>query len=66
MLALGGIPIRNRVLCAPMCGATKVPYRRMATAFGADIVYTEMVKASGVVRRCRKTAALLARGLHGR
>jgi tRNA-dihydrouridine synthase B len=45
-----------------MCGATKLPYRRMAARFGADLVFTEMVKAKPLVRRCPKTLSLLARG----
>ncbi len=57
---IGGIPVLGRVLCAPMCGASKLPYRRMATRFGADVVYTEMIKAGALVRGCRKTRALLA------
>jgi tRNA-dihydrouridine synthase B len=55
----GRIPIRNRVFAAPMCGASKVPYRRMARRWGADIAYTEMVKAYPLVRDDRKTKELL-------
>lgn len=55
----GRIAVRNRVFAAPMCGASKVPYRRMARRWGADIAYTEMVKAYPLVRHDRKTKELL-------
>jgi tRNA-dihydrouridine synthase B len=55
----GKIDIRNRVFAAPMCGASKLPYRRLARRFGADIAYTEMVKAYPLVRDDRKTKELL-------
>jgi tRNA-dihydrouridine synthase B len=53
------LPIRNRVFAAPMCGASKLPYRRMARRYGADIAYTEMVKAYPLVRDDRRTKELL-------
>jgi tRNA-dihydrouridine synthase B len=59
---IAGVPVRNRVLAAPMCGATKLPFRRLATRFGADLVFTEMVKATPLSRRCPKTLSLLTRG----
>jgi nifR3 family TIM-barrel protein len=49
-LKLGTIELRTRVLAAPMCGASKVPYRMLARRYGADIAYTEMVKAYPLVR----------------
>ena len=58
---LAGIPVFNRVLAAPMCGATKPPFRLQATRYGADLVYTEMVKAKPLTRRDPKTLELLAR-----
>lgn len=62
MLAIGSIPLTHRVLAAPMCGATKLPYRRLARRFGADVVFTEMVKAHLVNEGSPRTLELLARG----
>ncbi len=66
-ISLGGIEIRNRVLAAPLCGASKIPFRELARRYGADIAYTEMVKAYPLVRGNdlkrggdRKTLELLA------
>jgi nifR3 family TIM-barrel protein len=58
---VGAIEIRNRVLAAPICGASKIPYRLLALRHGADLAYTEMVKAYPLVRRDAKTLDLLAR-----
>lgn len=60
-IRLGPIEIRNRVLAAPLCGASKIPFRELARRYGADIAYTEMVKAYPLVRgnNDRKTLELL-------
>ncbi|MBI3723128.1 tRNA dihydrouridine synthase DusB [bacterium] len=59
-IRIGSVEIRNRVLAAPICGASKVPYRTLARRFGADLVYTEMVKAYPLVRgNDRRTLELL-------
>ena len=59
---LGALEVRNRVLAAPMCGASKLPYRRQASRFGADLVYTEMVKAEPLARGDAFTRELVAWG----
>jgi tRNA-dihydrouridine synthase B len=57
---LGGrISVANRVLAAPMCGTSKLPYRRIVRRLGADVVCTEMVKAHLVVAGCPRTEELL-------
>lgn len=55
---VGDIPIRNRVLCAPICGATKIPYRRLVSRYGADLTWTEMIKAEALVRHTPKSFEL--------
>jgi len=60
-IKVGDIEIKNRVLAAPLCGASKVPFRQLARRYGADIAYTEMVKAYPLVRtnNDRRTLELL-------
>lgn len=58
---LGGIPVAGRVLAAPMCGASKPPFRVQATRYGADLTYTEMVKAKPLAARDPRTLELLWR-----
>ena len=58
-LRVGSVVFPNRVLAAPMCGSSKLPWRRQARRFGADLVFTEMVKATPLVRDDRLTLELL-------
>lgn len=48
--ALAGFGARGRAVLAPMSGVTDVGFRRAAHRFGAGLVVTEMVAASGLVR----------------
>jgi tRNA-dihydrouridine synthase B len=41
--AIGGVPIKGRVLLAPMTGISDLPFRRAASKLGAAYVATEMV-----------------------
>lgn len=52
------IKIRNGVICAPICGATKAPYRQLAQDYGADLCYTEMIKAVALIQRNRRSLEL--------
>lgn len=58
---LGSIELRNRVVAAPLCGASKIPFRVLARRYGADLAYTEMVKAYPLVRgrQDKKTLEIL-------
>lgn len=40
---IGDVPIRNRVILAPMSGVTDLPFRERAWQWGAGLVVTEMV-----------------------
>ena len=48
-LKIGDIQIANRVLLAPMSGVTDAPFRRMAAAFGAGLVVSEMTASDDLV-----------------
>jgi tRNA-dihydrouridine synthase B len=49
-----------RVLMAPMCACTDLPFRKMARKFGCEIAYCEMVKDKPVVIGNPRTDQLLA------
>lgn len=49
-IKVGSIELTNRVVAAPICGASKIPFRTLARRYGADVSYTEMVKAYPLVR----------------
>jgi tRNA-dihydrouridine synthase B len=56
--SLGEIEVKNGVLCAPICGATKVPYRQLAQRYGADLCYTEMITSAALVRSTERSFEL--------
>ncbi|MCK5219905.1 tRNA-dihydrouridine synthase, partial [bacterium] len=43
---------------APMAGITDSAFRQVCKSFGADLVYTEMVSADGLVYGSKKTLEL--------
>lgn len=43
----------------PMAGVTDLPFRLLCKEQGADIIYTEMVSAKGILYKNKNTAALL-------
>lgn len=46
---IGPVPVRNRVVLAPMSGVTDLPFRQLAFRFGAGLVVTEMVASRELV-----------------
>ena len=56
---LGKIEVSSGILLAPVAGFTDSPFRRIARRHGAGLVVTELVSAEGIVRKNRKTEALL-------
>jgi len=55
---LAGVELAGRMVCAPIAGYSDSPYRRIARAHGAAMVFTELVSAEGIVRGGKKTARL--------
>lgn len=50
---------RPAVIAAPMAGISDLPFRVLAHHFGADVTWTEMVSAQGIIRGNPNTWALL-------
>lgn len=48
---IGGQPVPNNVLLAPMSGVTDLPFRRLAHRFGAGLVVSEMIASEDLVRQ---------------
>ena len=48
--SIGSVPIRNRVILAPMSGVTDLPFRQLALRYGAGLVVTEMVASRELVQ----------------
>jgi tRNA-dihydrouridine synthase B len=48
-LAIGGIPLSNRVILAPMSGITDALFRRLVSRLGAGLVVSEMTASEALV-----------------
>ena len=49
-LHIGKLPLRSRVLVAPMSGVTDLPFRRILSRYGAGAVVSEMVAGEGLAK----------------
>lgn len=58
-LTLGSLQLRGRVLCSPMEGVSDVGFRRLAWQGGAALVFTEMIRARGLVKNNKSTFDLI-------
>ena len=52
---IGGVRLGGPLVLAPMAGVTDGPFRRMCRGMGANLVFTEMISADGLVRGNRRT-----------
>lgn len=55
----GNLTERGRVVSAPLANVSSSPYRILAREFGANLVFSEMISAEGLIRDNRKTLGLL-------
>jgi nifR3 family TIM-barrel protein len=62
-LSIGGIPLPNRVVLAPMSGITDAPFRRLVHKLGAGLVVSEMTASSQLAEGRRE--AVLRSLAHG-
>jgi len=58
-LAIAGMELPGRLVAAPMAGISDLPFRLIARACGAALVYSEMVSANGLLQGNRSTRELL-------
>jgi tRNA-dihydrouridine synthase B len=66
-IAVGPVPLPNRVLLAPMSGVTDAPFRRMASDLGAGLVISEMTACAALAegkRIARKRVEAHGSGPH--
>ncbi len=49
VMKIGNIELKNNIFLAPMAGVSDVGFRALASFFGAEIAYTEMVSAKGLI-----------------
>lgn len=58
-LKIGNILIEGNLVLGPMAGVTDLPYRLICKENGADLIYTEMVSAKGIMYNNKNTESLL-------
>lgn len=58
-LKIGNVEIKGNIVLAPMAGVTDLPFRLLCKEQGADLIYTEMVSAKGILYNNKNTESLL-------
>ena len=58
-MKIGDHDINGRLILGPMAGVTDLPFRILCKEQGADLIYTEMVSAKGIIYHNRNTESLL-------
>lgn len=59
-LKIGNVECGSGLLLGPMAGVTDLPFRVLCKEQGADLVYTEMISAKGILYKNKNTEALWA------
>lgn len=59
---IGNVRLGNNIFLAPMAGVTDLPFRLLATRYGAGFTYTEMVSAKGIFYKNENTRLLMELG----
>lgn len=58
-LQIGKVKIAGNLILGPMAGVTDLPFRMLCKEQGADLIYTEMVSAKGILYDNKNTGILL-------
>lgn len=56
---IGNITMDGNLVLGPMAGVTDLPFRLLCKECGADLIYTEMVSAKGILYNNKNTEGLL-------
>lgn len=59
MFEIAGVPLRNRVVIAPMAGVSNIAFRTIMKEFGAGLIYAEMVSDKALMFGNKKTLRML-------
>lgn len=58
-VVIGDVVLDGNLILAPMAGVTDLPFRLLCKEQGADLIYTEMVSAKGIMYHNKNTEDLL-------
>lgn len=56
---IGNVEIKGKLILGPMAGVTDLPFRILCKEKGADLVFTEMVSAKGILYKNKNSNELL-------
>ena len=62
-LSIKNLFLKNRLLMAPMAGYTNLPFRSLASEYGAGMVATEMISCESLVRRNERAYKIMKNDL---
>lgn len=60
-ISIGNLKVDNRVFLAPLAGVSDIPFRRICQELGAGLTYVEMLSATAISYRNKKTFEMMAR-----
>jgi tRNA-dihydrouridine synthase B len=60
-LTFGNLTVKNRVFLAPLAGVSDVPFRRICQELGAGFTYVEMLSATAIKYKNKRTFEMMAR-----
>ncbi len=59
MLKIGDLILSSPLILAPLSGISDLPFRMMNRQFGCELAFLEMISASALVNKSKKTDAML-------
>ena len=60
-VSIGGLRLPNRAILAPLAGVTDIPFRRLCNDMGAGYAFVEMLSATAIRYRARRTLEMMRR-----
>ena len=57
-MRIRNLELHDGLIMAPMAGFTDAPFRRLVKEMGCSLVFTEMISADGLVRKCESLLQL--------
>ena len=60
-LSIGNLTLSNRAILAPLAGVSDVPFRRVCRAFSASLSFVEMLSATAILHKSRRTYRMMDR-----
>ncbi|MBX9703272.1 MAG: tRNA dihydrouridine synthase DusB [Silvanigrellaceae bacterium] len=60
-LQIKNLSLKNRVFLAPLAGVSDIPFRRVCQEMGAGLTYVEMLSATAIFYKNKRTFEMMAR-----